>query len=73
MSDIYENGTVFELKVVIEKLQNCMLLVQQADSKLACENMPKLRTFVKFKDFSRTPSYLTKPLSFIQRKLVAKK
>ena len=34
--------------------------------------MPKLRTFVKFKNFSRTPSYLTKPLSFIQRKFIAK-
>ena len=34
--------------------------------------MPKLRTFVKFKDFFSTPSYLTKPLSFIQRKFLAK-
>ena len=72
MSDIYENETVFELKSVIEKLQNCMLLAQQADLKIECENKPKLRTFMKFKDFSRTPSYLTKPLSFIQRKFVAK-
>ena len=72
MSTIYESGNVFELKGVIEKMEKCMLLAQQADIKLKCENMPKLRTFIKFKDFSNTPSYLTKPLSFIQRKFLAK-
>ena len=54
------------------KMQKSMLLAQQANIKVECQNKPKLRTFVKFKEFSRTPSYLTKPLSFIQRKFLAK-
>ena len=49
-----------------------MLVTQQSVGKHQCESMPKLRTFVKFKDFSNTPSYVTKPLSFIQRKFLAK-
>ena len=53
-------------------MQKSMLLAQQANIKVECQNKPKLRTFVKFKEFSRTPSYLTKPLSFIQRKFLAK-
>ena len=72
MSTIYENANIFELKSVIEKLQNSMLIAQQSDIKIQCENKPKLRTFIKFKDFSNTPSYLTNPLSFIQRKFLAK-
>ena len=72
LSTIYENANIFELKSVIEKLQNSMLIAQQSDIKIQCENKPKLRTFIKFKDFSNTPSYLTKPLSFIQRKFLAK-
>ena len=39
---------------------------------MECSEKPKLRTFVKFKDFTNTPAYLTKPLSFVQRKVVAK-
>ena len=39
---------------------------------LECHKMPKLRTFVLFKDFSTEPNYLTKPLSYFQRRVVAK-
>ena len=35
-------------------------------------NKPKLRTFVVFKDFKHETSYLLKPLSFVQRKSLAK-
>ena len=49
-----------------------MLNKQQVQIKTQCLNTPKLRTFVKFKDFFRTPTFLTKPLSFIQRKFLAK-
>ena len=71
-SAILESGAVFDLKHIVEKLQNAMLLTQQTSLKTQCVEKPKLRTFVKFKDFATTPSYLTKPLSFIQRKFLAK-
>ena len=38
MSDIYENATVFELKSVVEKMQKSMLLAQQANIKVECQN-----------------------------------
>ena len=72
MTEIFESGLVFDLKSVVKKLENSMLVTQQSVAKNQCESMPKLRTFVKFKDFSNTPSYVTKPLSFIQRKFLAK-
>ena len=49
-----------------------MLQKQQTFLKAECQNSSKLRTYVKFKDFTCTPSYLTKPLTFIQRKFLAK-
>ena len=72
MQDIFESGNLFSLKQVIEKLHSSMLKRQQILSKTECQNSSKLRTFVKFKDFSNTPNYLTKPLTFIQRKFLAK-
>ena len=37
-----------------------------------CQNLPKLRTFMKFKDFSCDSPHTYKPLSFFQRKLISK-
>ena len=34
--------------------------------------MPKLRTYIKCKDFNNFPTFLSKPLSFIQRKYLNK-
>ena len=36
-----------------------------------CNEKPKLRTFVQFKDFGTTPNYLTIPMSFLARKFLA--
>ena len=35
-----------------------------------CSEKPKLRIFIKFEDFHTTPAYISKPLSFIQRKFL---
>ena len=37
-----------------------------------CEQQPKLRTFITFKNFNEMPSYVTKPLTFLQKKQIAK-
>ena len=68
----FENGTLFDLKSTVEHVKNQLIENQQNILQMECTQKPKLRTFVKFKDFYSTPSYLTKPLSFIQRKFVAK-
>jgi hypothetical protein len=72
MLNIFESENIFVLKEIIEKLNKSMLKRQQAIVKDQCLTSPKLRTFVKFKDFFNTPTYITKPLSFIQRKFLAK-
>ena len=69
---IFESGQIFDLNLTIKNLENAMILSQQNTLRARCLNSPKLRTFVEFKNFENTPSYITKPLSFIQRKFLAK-
>ena len=72
MPEVFENGFIFDLKQTVDNLKSEMLQKQQNTLKTECSQKPKLRTFVKFKNFSETPAYLTKPLSFIQRRSLAK-
>ena len=70
--DVFESGNIFNLNFVIKKLSDSMLASQQVKLSMECSALPKLRTFMKFKDFENTAAYLKKPLSFIQRKTIAK-
>ena len=72
LSEVFGNGLIFDLKQTVDNLKSKMLQKQQNVLKTECSQKPKLRTFIKFKNFSDTPAYLTKPLSFIQRKFLAK-
>ena len=67
-----ENLDLFPLKETIKSLKNQMKIKQCTDLKLKCQAMPKLRSYIKFKDFNKTPSFLLKPMSFIQRKKLNK-
>ena len=49
-----------------------MLVKQNVDLKDRCLLMPKLRTFNTFKEFGTTPTYLLKPISFVQKQFLAK-
>ena len=40
--------------------------------RIECENKPKLRTFITFKNYQQLPAYVGKPLSFVERKTVSK-
>ena len=71
LEEIFESSIIFDLKSTLDKLKKSMLLAQQNDLKFQCSTKPKLRTFIKFKDFHTTPPYIKKPLSFIQRKFMA--
>ena len=48
-----------------------MSVKQAVNLKQICSEKPKLRTYVKFKDFGSIPSYICKPMSFICRKYLA--
>ena len=52
MQDIFESGNLFLLKQTIANFDSSMLKRQQILLKTGCQNSPKLRTFVEFKDFS---------------------
>jgi hypothetical protein len=69
---IFEIGQIFSLQPVIQKIKKSLLKAQYSNLELECLNKPKLRTFITFNKFNGTPAYLRKPLSYIQRKFMAK-
>ena len=68
---IYETGEIFPLKPTILSMTETLKLKQFNEIKTECLIMPKLRTFILFKDFENQPSYLIKPLNFFQRRALA--
>ena len=69
---IFENQQIFSIKDIIYKLKTSMREKQQDLIKTECENKPKLRTFLLFKDFQTLPPHVGKPLSFVERKTISK-
>ena len=63
---------LFDLKTIVKQVK-CSFITNQLNSlKQECIDKPKLRTFVQFEDYSALHAYITKPLSFKQRKFLAK-
>ena len=62
----------FNLKVTIDMLSQSLLLKDQTRWKNDCSTMPKLRTYITFQDFFCDKAFINKPLTFIQRKFLAK-
>ena len=71
-SRIFDTGEPFNLQNILEKIKIRFKKSQRLSLELESINKPKLRTFITFKDFETVPAYITKPLSFIQRKVLAK-
>ena len=72
---LYLFNSIHEVRndqLIAEKLKESMEIKQKFDLEARCQNKPKLRTFVTFKEFGITPNYILMPLSFIQRKFMAK-
>ena len=72
LNAIFDNNTAFPLKRIIQTIKEKFIQEQVEYLRLECEQQPKLRTFIKFKQFGPLPAYLTKPLTFFQRKHIAK-
>ena len=68
----FNSSEIFPLKQTISQLKVKFAELQQSELKAECSTKPKLRTFNTFKDFSCLPSYVSKPLTFIQRKFISK-
>jgi hypothetical protein len=72
LNQVYDFQQIFPVKNIITQLKTCMLSKQQELIQTECENKPKLRTFVTFKDYTTLPPHVGKPLSFIERKTISK-
>ena len=62
----------FSLKYTLDTLKDNFKVEQAEFLKTECEQKPKLRTFMTFKQFNSMPAYVTKPLSFLQKKHLSK-
>ena len=68
---IFEPELNFCAQSIVMKLKESMSVKQTIDLKNLCLEKPKLRTYVTFKDFGVTPSYIGMPMPFICRKFLA--
>ena len=69
--NIYETDCLFVLKPTISTMSDTLKQKQMIELKSECLPMPKLRTFNLFKDFENQASYLSKPLTFYQRRAIS--
>ena len=72
LNSVYNTGRPFPIKCILEKMKVKFKIDQANFLKGECEQMPKLRTFLTFKKFDKMPAYVSKPLSFLQKKIIAK-
>ena len=66
MAHVFDQQQIFPTKSTIKQLKSSMYKMQQQLLKTECENKPKLRTFMLFKDFENLPPHVGKPLSFVE-------
>ena len=59
-------------KDILSKMSSFYMQKQRLDFEAECQLKPKLRTFIRFKNFSEPAAYIHKPLSFPQRRMIAK-
>ena len=63
---------IFNAKTAINSLRESLLVQDQENLKDQCQTKSKLRTFNCISTFSVDKEYLLKPLTFVQRKFLAK-
>ena len=71
LNDAFTKNIV-DVKTVIELLKAKLVIKDQQKHMNQAKTLPKLRTFCQISDFSLEKCYLSKPLSFVQRKALAK-
>ena len=69
---IYDNNVPFSLKHVVQSIKQTFIKDQAFYLKSESEEMPKLRTFLRFKQFDQLPAYVNKPLTFFTKKTPCK-
>ena len=56
MTAIFERGV--DIKYIVDNLKHGMLVKQNVDLKIKCEDKPNFRTFISFKKIEITPTLL---------------
>ena len=69
LTTIFESNLPFTKRTLIN-LKESLIKTQCDKLREECLDMPKLRTFVLFKDFYNTPGYIVKPLPFPLRRIM---
>jgi hypothetical protein len=72
LNSTYDANRPFSLQCILKSMKLKLKSEQAEYLKNECEQNPKLRTFLTFKEFNKIPSYVTKPLTFLQKKHLAK-
>ena len=72
LNSTYDANRPFSLQCILTTMKQKLKTDQAEYLKNECEQQPKLRTFITFKKFNEMPSYVTKPLTFLQKKQIAK-
>ena len=70
--DYIYDQPIFPLKSITSELKTSLLRKDQINWQSQCRTLPKLRTFIQFKNFETDSPHIFKPLSFMQRKLMSK-
>ena len=69
---VFETGVRFNKQEILSNKRSTLLVKQRCLLEQECKEKTKLRTFLLFKDFKDEPAYIGKPLSFHQRRILAK-
>ena len=69
---LFNLGVNFDLKFTSKFMEEKLMEMQALELSEKCKQYPKLRTFILFKDFSKDPVFLKKPLHYFNRRLMAR-
>ena len=69
---IYTSKETFNIRLTVTSMREAYQVIQSSRLQQDCQVKPKLRTFMLFKEFGAPAAYVGKPLSFHQRRMLAK-
>ena len=69
---LFDSGLDFDVNFTSKYMEDKFKLKQAEELHHECVLLPKLRTFIRFKDFGQEPAYVQKPLNFYHRRLMSK-
>ena len=69
---IYTSKETFDIRLAVTSMREAYYEKQSSRLQQDCQVKPKLRTFMLFKEFGAPAAYVGKPLSFHQRRMLAK-